>query len=138
MVSQRVYSSGRLQAFLNPFTPLTDASGAKATELVNKVGGAFVQDLQQHRGGHLRGKVDYGTGEIWSGMKAKAPGLVDCIGTMETGDHTKPTQSFIALSVQSQHLLSSRLRNQGGMSQATTIKEANWRQFSFKQLNKNR
>lgn len=83
-VSQRVYSSGRLKAFLNPFTPLTNESDAKATALVNKVGGAFVQDLQQQRGIHLKSGVDYSTGEVWSGMDAKAIGLVDKIGTMET------------------------------------------------------
>ncbi len=83
-VSQRVYSSGRLKAFLNPFTPLTDESDAKATELVNKVGGAFLLDLQQQRGSHLKANVDYGTGEVWSGMEAKALGLVDEIGTMES------------------------------------------------------
>lgn len=83
-VSQRVYSSGRLKAFLNPFTPLTDESDAKATELVNKVGGAFVQELWQQRGRRLKANVNYGTGEVWSGMEAKALGLVDEIGTMET------------------------------------------------------
>lgn len=83
-VSQRVYTSGRLKAFLNPFTPLTNESDAKATELVNRVGGAFVQDLQQQRGRHLKPGVDFGTGEVWSGMDAKAIGLVDEIGTMET------------------------------------------------------
>jgi len=83
-VSQRVYSSGRLKAFLNPFTPLTEESDAKATELVNKVGGAFIQDLQQQRGRHLKAGVDFGTGEVWSGMEAKSLGLVDEIGTMET------------------------------------------------------
>jgi len=88
-VSQRVYSSGRLKAFLNPFTPLTAESDAKATELVNKVGSAFVQELQRQRGNHLKPDVDFGTGEVWSGMEAKALGLVDEIGTMETvaGNH---------------------------------------------------
>lgn len=90
-VSQKVYTSGRLKAFLNPFTPLTNESDAKATELVNKVGGAFVQDLQQQRGRHLKPGIDFGTGEVWSGMEAKALGLVDEIGTMETviGAQTK-------------------------------------------------
>ncbi len=83
-VSQRVYSSGPLKAFLNPFTPLTEASDAKATELVNKVGSAFVKDLHQQRGRYLKAGVDYGTGEVWSGLEAKALGLVDEIGTMES------------------------------------------------------
>lgn len=83
-VSQRVYSSGRLKAFLNPFTPLTTESDAKATELVNKVGGAFVKDLHQQRGRYLKADVDYGTGEVWSGMEAKSIGLVDEVGTIES------------------------------------------------------
>ena len=83
-VSQRVYSSGRLKAFLNPFTPLTSESDAKATELVNRVGGAFVQELHSVRGKRLKHQVDYGTGEVWSGMEAKALGLVDEIGTLES------------------------------------------------------
>ena len=83
-VSQRVYSSGRLKAFLNPFTPLTTESDAKATELVNKVGGAFVEDLHQQRGRYLKADVDYGTGEVWSGMEAKSIGLVDEVGTIES------------------------------------------------------
>jgi len=83
-ISQRVYSSGRLKAFLNPFTPLTSESDAKATELVNKVGGAFVQELHSMRGSRLAREVDFGTGEVWSGMEAKTLGLVDEIGTFES------------------------------------------------------
>lgn len=58
---------------------------------MNKVGGAFVQDLQQQRGSHLKAGVDFGTGEVWSGMEVKALVLVDEIGTMETviGAQTK-------------------------------------------------
>lgn len=83
-ISQRVYSSGKLKAFLNPFTPLTSESDAKATELVNNVGRAFVRDLMTQRGPLLRQGVDYGTGEVWSGMEAKALGLIDEIGTVES------------------------------------------------------
>ena len=90
-ISQRVYSSGRLKAFLNPFTPLTSESDAKATELVNKVGAEFVQELHKARGRRLSRDVDYGTGEVWSGMEAKVIGLVDEIGTMESLTGAKPT-----------------------------------------------
>lgn len=83
-VSQRVYASGRLKAFLNPFTPVTSDADAKASALVSKVGGAFVQDLLARRGTRLRRDVDFGTGEVWSGMEARTLGLIDEVGTMES------------------------------------------------------
>jgi protease-4 len=83
-VSQRVYASGKLKAFLNPFTPVSEESDAKAQQLVSHVGGMFVQELVRQRGSRLKQHVDFGTGEIWSGEEAKAIGLVDEIGSLES------------------------------------------------------
>jgi protease-4 len=83
-VSQRVYASGKLKAFLNPFTPVSKESDAKAQQLVSHVGGMFVQELVRQRGSRLKQNVDFGTGEIWSGEEAKAIGLVDEIGSLES------------------------------------------------------
>ncbi|WP_177307733.1 S49 family peptidase [Pseudoduganella namucuonensis] len=83
-VSQRVYASGKLKAFLNPFTPVSEESNAKAQQLVSHVGAMFVQELVAQRGPRLKQHVDYGTGEIWSGEEAKALGLVDEIGSLES------------------------------------------------------
>jgi protease-4 len=83
-VSQRVYASGKLKAFLNPFTPVSAESDAKAQQLVSHVGGMFVQELVRQRGSRLKQHVDFGTGEIWSGEEAKAIGLVDEIGSLES------------------------------------------------------
>jgi len=82
-VSQRVYASGRLKAFLNPFTPVTPEVDAKAHSLVDELGGAFVAEVKQRRGNTLKSGVDYGTGEIWDGAQAKEIGLVDTIGTID-------------------------------------------------------
>ena len=83
-VSQRVYASGRLKAFLNPFTPVSEESDAKAQQLVSHVGSMFVTELIAQRGARLKAGIDFGTGEIWSGEEAKSIGLVDEIGSLES------------------------------------------------------
>jgi protease-4 len=82
-VSQRVYASGSLKSFLNPFTPVTPEADAKAKKLVGQLGGVFVKELQTARGKRLKQGVNYGTGEIWGGLEAKEIGLVDEIGTLD-------------------------------------------------------
>jgi len=82
-VSQRVYASGPLKAFLNPFTPVTPDVDAKAHSLVDELGGAFLAEVKQRRGNTLKSGVDYGTGEIWGGAQAREIGLVDTIGTID-------------------------------------------------------
>jgi protease-4 len=83
-VSQRVYASGKLKAFLNPFTPVSEESDVKAQQLVSHVGDMFVKELVRQRGSRLKQDVDFGTGEIWSGEEAKEIGLVDEIGSLES------------------------------------------------------
>lgn len=82
-VSQRVYASGGLKSFLNPFTPVSPEAEKKAQELVDNAGGIFLAELVHARGGKLRKGVDYSTGEVWSGLEAKKLGLVDTIGTVD-------------------------------------------------------
>lgn len=82
-VAQRVYASGRLKAFLNPFTPVTPEVDAKAHQLVDAMGQTFLTDVRQARGGKLKAGIDYATGEVWSGLEAKKIGLVDGIGTLD-------------------------------------------------------
>lgn len=82
-VSQRVYASGRLKAFLNPFTPVTPEVDAKAQKLVDQMGQTFLRELQSTRGAHLKHSIDYASGEVWSGLEAKELGLVDAIGTQD-------------------------------------------------------
>ena len=82
-VNQRVYASGKLKAFLNPFTPVTPEVDAKAQYLVDHVGKVFLEDVKARRGKLLKPGVDFGTGEVWSGLEAKDLGLVDAVGTLE-------------------------------------------------------
>lgn len=82
-VSQRVYASGGLKSFLNPFIPVSPEAEKKAQELVDGAGEIFLAELVQARGGKLKQGVDYSTGEVWSGLEAKKLGLVDMIGTVD-------------------------------------------------------
>lgn len=83
-VSQRVYASGPLKSFLNPFTPISPAVDAKAKELVDQIGKTFVAELEVARAGKLKPDVNYGTGEPWNAAEAKNLGLVDTIGTIDS------------------------------------------------------
>lgn len=82
-VSQRVYASGKLKSFLNPFTPVSPEMDAKAKMLVDEMGQTFLDELKTTRGAFLKKNVDYGSGEVWSGLEAKEIGLVDEIGTVD-------------------------------------------------------
>lgn len=46
-------------------------------------GGVFVQELHLKRGSSLKAGIDFGSGEIRSGVEAKELGLVDALGTLE-------------------------------------------------------
>ncbi|WP_215409457.1 S49 family peptidase [Janthinobacterium sp. JC611] len=82
-ISQQVYASGHLKAFLNPFTPPSQDAQAKAQDLVDRVGRTFLRELEERRGRALRHDVNYASGEIWSGLEAKEIGLIDAIGTVD-------------------------------------------------------
>jgi protease-4 len=82
-VSQRVYASGKLKSFLNPFTPVSPEVDAKAHQIVNTMGAFFLEEVKSRRGDRLKAGVDVATGEVWSGPEAKDLGLVDEVGTLD-------------------------------------------------------
>ena len=82
-VSQRVYASGMLKAFLNPFTPVTQEVDQKAQKLVDQLGTYFLDEVKARRGAQLKPGIDVATGEVWAGPEAKEIGLVDDVGTLD-------------------------------------------------------
>ena len=82
-VQRRVYASGELKSMLDPYMEPSPASKEKAQQLVNQMGSIFVADLTRIRGARLKKDIDYGTGEVWTGINAKENGLVDDIGTLD-------------------------------------------------------
>lgn len=93
-ITQRVYASGRLKSFLNPFTPVTAEAEVKARDLVDRAGKAFLAELIQTRGSLLKPGIDYGTGEVWSGIEAKELGLIDAIGTVDDMTTARGMRSY--------------------------------------------
>ncbi|KAK0039477.1 S49 family peptidase [Biomphalaria pfeifferi] len=53
-VSQRVYASGKLKSFLNPYIPVTPEADAKAQHLVDQAGAAFLAEVKARRGSALK------------------------------------------------------------------------------------
>jgi len=82
-VAQRVYASGKLKAFLNPFTPVSPEVDRKAQQLVDQMGGFFLAEVKARRGQALKANVDFGTGEVWPGPEAKELGLIDAVATVD-------------------------------------------------------
>ncbi|MES2356570.1 MAG: S49 family peptidase [Pseudomonadota bacterium] len=120
-VSQRVYASGKLKAFMNPFTPPSAEAEAKAKQIVDQMGGTFVEELRLLRRNSLKANLDYGTGEIWGGTEAKSIGLVDAIGTLDdvvsstwgirTYDFGPHPEGFGPISTSMQNAVASFLEN---------------------------
>lgn len=82
-ISQRVYASGKLKSFLNPFTPVTPEVDEKAKKLVDQLGTYFLDEVKARRGAQLKAGIDVATGEVWAGPEAKEIGLVDAVGTLD-------------------------------------------------------
>lgn len=82
-VTQRVYASGKLKSFLNPFTPVSPEVDVKAQKLVDQLGTFFLDEVKAKRGSRLKQGIDVATGEVWPGPEAKDLGLVDSVGTLD-------------------------------------------------------
>jgi protease-4 len=91
-IGQRVYASGEHKNMLNPFTPMTDESNARAQGLVDALGGRFVDEVRKYRHGKLPSPLKIGTGEVWTGSLALSYGLIDEIGTIESVMATASTE----------------------------------------------
>ena len=65
-VSQRVYASGKLKSFLNPFTPVSPEVDAKAHQIVNSMGAFFLDEVKSRRGDRLKVGVDVAQGLGWT------------------------------------------------------------------------
>jgi len=93
-VRQRVFASGNLKSFLNPFIPVSPEAEHKAQKLVDHAGNAFLAEMVQARGRKLKQGIDYSTGEVWSGTEALELGLIDEIGTVDGLTTAKGTRAY--------------------------------------------
>jgi protease IV len=82
-VKHRVFASGPMKNFLNPFSPPNPAVDEKAQDLVNHLAKSFEVEVRKKRGSRLKDGFDIATGEVWTGEQALQLGLVDQVGTIE-------------------------------------------------------
>lgn len=85
-VDQKVFASGPLKDFLNPFRKSTPEENEKATALVRAIADSFIAEVKTKRAGKLNVADDAQlfSGTVWTGSQALKLGLVDEIGTVET------------------------------------------------------
>lgn len=80
-VKQAVYASGPYKAMLSPMLPPSESDERKARSIVEQMGRAFVQEVNERRPQTRQHTID--TGEIWTADEARALGLIDRIGVIE-------------------------------------------------------
>jgi protease IV len=87
-VKHRVFASGPMKNFLDPYGPPNLAAEKKAQEVVNNLAKSFEGEVRNKRGTRLKNGIDIATGEIWTGEQALKIGLVDHVGTIEGYVHS--------------------------------------------------
>lgn len=77
------FASGPFKSFLDPLEPVSETAHKKAQEMVTEGASLFIAEVKAARGDKLANNNVF-TGESWLGSEAKALGLVDEIGTLES------------------------------------------------------
>jgi len=82
-IERRVYTSGKMKSFLDPFLPEQPADIERLRAVQREIHDAFIAVVKERRGQKLRAPDDeLFTGEFWSGPRAHELGLIDGIGDM--------------------------------------------------------
>lgn len=93
-VTSRTFASGPLKNMLDPFEPPSVDGQRKAQALVDEIGAIFAQEVKARRGAKLPAGANYASGEVWTGEQAKALGLIDEIGTLDTAFADTPLREY--------------------------------------------
>jgi signal peptide peptidase SppA len=82
-IERRVYTSGEMKSFLDPFLPEQPADVERLRTVQREIHDAFIAVVKERRGNKLRAPdSELFTGAFWSGPRAHELGLVDGIGEM--------------------------------------------------------
>jgi len=84
-IERRVHARGPLKDFLDPFLPEDPAHVAVLEELQAELHAAFLDWVRDRRGTRLALDADaLASGRVWTGRQARALGLVDHLGEVES------------------------------------------------------
>ncbi len=78
-IERRVHTAGGSKSFLDPFRPEKPEDVARLTRLLEDIHESFRDHVRARRGARLA-EGDLFTGEIWTGRRALATGLIDGLG----------------------------------------------------------
>lgn len=87
-IERRVYTSGSMKSFLDPFLPEQPADVERLRAVQREIHDAFIAVVKERRGPKLQAPdSEIFTGAFWSGPRAQELGLVDGIGDMRSTLH---------------------------------------------------
>lgn len=82
-IERRVYTSGEMKSFLDPFLPEQPDDIDRLRALQREIHDAFIGVVKERRGQKLRAPdAELFSGQFWSGPRAQELGLVDGIGDL--------------------------------------------------------
>ncbi|ODN68905.1 putative signal peptide peptidase SppA [Methylobrevis pamukkalensis] len=83
-IERRVYTSGTRKVTLDPFQPENPEDVEHLKSLQREVHDTFIALVRARRGDALSSGEDLFSGLFWTGLSARALGLVDAIGEMRS------------------------------------------------------
>jgi serine protease SohB len=84
-IERRLHTAGARKSMLDPFRPEDPEDVARLKAIQGDIHAAFMAAVRERRHGKLRGEEsELFSGEVWTGARAKALGLVDGLGDLRT------------------------------------------------------
>ena len=83
-IESREMTAGKYKALIDPFKPSTPEAEAHVKEILSSTHQHFIDAVKGGRGERLKENDDIFTGLFWTGEDAKALGVVDDFGSMES------------------------------------------------------
>lgn len=82
-IERRVYTSGEMKSFLDPFLPEQPSDIERLRTVQREIHDAFIGIVKERRGLQLKGSdQELFSGAFWSGRRAHELGLIDGVGEM--------------------------------------------------------
>jgi protease-4 len=83
-VESREMTAGKYKALLDPFKPSTPAAEAHIKNMLESTHAHFIGAVKAGRGSRLKDNEDIFSGLFWTGTDAKALGVIDDFGSVES------------------------------------------------------
>ncbi len=82
-VERRLVVAGEDKGFLDPFSPLSEASRADLQAMLDIIHQQFIERVRAGRGDRLVSSEQLFSGKVWTGEQALELGLIDALGSVD-------------------------------------------------------